>query len=231
MYYYWPRVSNSFCFAIQPAVFEMQAVWDKCIESSQNDLEPYRVEYTLYMCYRYPWVPYFILFLFTTRRFGLTCHFETSVANHPKMTLNPTMSNIPYICDITIHESQISVRFTHHPAVFETQAILRQVLRMTPTWPWTLQGQMYPHIFVASIHDSQISLSFVLWPAVFEIEVILRPVYRMTQMTLNPTRSNVPHIYDHFLRFSHFSHLRYMASRFRVTGHFEKSAPNDPQWP
>ncbi len=61
-----------------------------------------------------------------------TCRFEKSVPNDPKMTLKPTRSNVSHTCVTSIHESQISLRFTLRPAVFETQAILRQAHWMTP---------------------------------------------------------------------------------------------------
>ena len=38
---------------------------------------------------------------------------------------------------------------------------------MTPKWPLTLQGQMYPiHICITFVLESQISLCFTVWPAV-----------------------------------------------------------------
>ncbi len=48
------------------------------------------------------------------------------------MILNPTRSNIPHVCVTSIHESQISLRFAVRRAIFEMQAILRTVHRMTP---------------------------------------------------------------------------------------------------
>ncbi len=39
-------------------------------------------------------------------------------------------------------ESEVSVRFTLRHAIFELQAILRQVHQMTPKWRWTLKGKM-----------------------------------------------------------------------------------------
>ncbi len=57
----------------------------------------------------------------------------------------------------SVLESQISVLFTLRPAVFELQAIFRQMHWMTPKWPWTLQSHSYP-ICVSSVPESQISL-------------------------------------------------------------------------
>ena len=50
------------------------------------------------------------------------------------------------------------------------------------------------YIWVSIIHKSQISVCFALRPVVFEIQGISREVHGMIQMTLNPTRSNVPYI-------------------------------------
>ncbi len=70
--------------------------------------------------------------------------FEESAQTDPQMTLNPTRSKVPHIRVTSVPESQITLRFAIRPAVFEIEAILRQVDRMTSIWPWTLQGQRYP---------------------------------------------------------------------------------------
>ncbi len=44
----------------------------------------------------------------------------------------------------SVPESQISVKFDLQTAIFETQAILRQVHQITPKWAWTLARQRYP---------------------------------------------------------------------------------------
>ena len=64
---------------------------------------------------------------------------------------------------------------------FELEASLRQVHRIIPKWPWTLQDQMY------SLYVLQL---LIVWNS-------------------SPFRS--------------------VTSRFGVTGHFDTSAPNDPQ--
>ena len=95
------------------------------------------------------------------------------------MTLNPTSSNVPHIFITIVHESQISLRFALWPALFEIQAILRQVHWMTPNWPWTLQCQITLY-YITTVPESQISLHFALQPAVLELQAILRHVHRMT---------------------------------------------------
>ena len=117
--------------------------WDKCTEWPKNDFWTLQgLMYPIY-CYWYSQVPHFNLFRSGTGPFGDTDHFETSALNDPRMTLNTTKSKVPHICGISIHESQISVCFTLRPTVFEVQAILRKVHRMTPKWHWTLKDQRY----------------------------------------------------------------------------------------
>ncbi len=57
---------------------------------------------------------------------------------------------------------KISLRSSLRPAVFQLQAILRQVHWMTPKWPWTLQHLVYTRslISVTNIYESQISVLF-----------------------------------------------------------------------
>ncbi len=78
----------------------------------------------------------------------------------------------PYRIHVSsIPESQISIHFPLQPAVFEIQAILRQMHQITPKWPWSLQGQRYS--MFNCIPESQISLRFALRPAIFKISHIL----------------------------------------------------------
>ena len=65
-------------------------------------------------------------------RFALTCHFETSVPNDPKIILNTKRSKVPHIHVTGTPESQISLHFSLLPAICELQAILRHVYWMTP---------------------------------------------------------------------------------------------------
>ncbi len=101
--------------------------------------------------------------------FWLTGHFETSASDDPKRNLNtttpqrysiyvlqmlmsPKFKSVPqiYVC-YGLPESQLSVSFPLRPPVSELHAILRQVYRITPKWPWTLHGQRYP-IYVLEIY-------------------------------------------------------------------------------
>ncbi len=56
-------------------------------------------------------------------------------------------------CSTRVTESQIYLRFSLRPTVFELQVTgQRKVPRMTPKWPRTLQGQRYPiHAILESL--------------------------------------------------------------------------------
>ena len=114
--------------------------WEKCTKWPRNDLEHYQVKCIQYMCCWYPWVLNFSPFCSTASRFWVTSHFETSVPNDPQMTLNPTRSNVPHICVISIHESQFSLSFTlwHNPF-----SSYRPFWDKCTEWPQTLQGQRH----------------------------------------------------------------------------------------
>ena len=75
--------------------------------------------------------PKFHSFCSTTSRFWVTGYFERSTTNNLKMTLNTKRSKVPHIYIVTTSKSQISLLFDLLPAVFELQAILRQVQQMT----------------------------------------------------------------------------------------------------
>ncbi len=49
-------------------------------------------------------------------------------------------------CDTSIHESHISFCFALRPAIFKLQVILKQVHRMTPNQPWTLQVSHFEQV-------------------------------------------------------------------------------------
>ena len=72
--------------------------WHKCTEWPQNDLEYYKVKGTPYICYYCPWFPNFSPFRSMTSYIQVTGHFEKSLSNDAKMTLNPTRSKVPHIC-------------------------------------------------------------------------------------------------------------------------------------
>ncbi len=81
-------------FTLRLAVFEIQGILKIVHGMTQHDLEPCKVEFTLYMCYWYQWVPNVSTFRSTTNRFRDTGNFETSALNDPKITLNPTRSKV-----------------------------------------------------------------------------------------------------------------------------------------
>ena len=90
---------------------------------------------------------------------------------------------------------QIS-RFTVQPALFGIQAILRQVHRMTPNWLWTLQGQitLYTCMYKScpwfpNFIPLCCMTSHFWYTGNFDTSALNDP-----KITLNTTRSKVPHI-------------------------------------
>ncbi len=103
---------------------------------------------------------------------------------------------------------------------FETSALNNPKMTLNPT------RSSVPHICITSIPESQISVLFTLWPAV----AVLRQVRQMTLNDFEPYKvKSAPYMRYQYLRVPNFTLLRSMASRFWVTGHFEKSALNDPK--
>ena len=126
-----------------------------------------------------PPVSNFTPFRSTTSRFQVTCHFETNALNDPKMTLNTTKSNVPHICVTSIHESHISLHFALQPAVFQLQAIVRQVHWMTPSWLWTLPSQISLYMYNYCLWVSNFT-TFHSMTSRFEIQASLRQAHQMT---------------------------------------------------
>ncbi len=131
--------------ALRPALSRNRSFWDKCTEWLQNDLENYKSN-----------VPHiWMIYLIESK---ISLHFAPRPA--PFSRYRPLWDNCTkwppneldyykvictqYMLLVTsIDESYISHRFALRPDLFELQAILRQVHRMTPKWPWTLQGPRY----------------------------------------------------------------------------------------
>ena len=127
-----------------------------------------------------------------------------------------------------IHEAQISLRFTLRPAVFDIQANMRQVHRMTAKWSWTHKKSNVPHICVTRIHELKISVRFTLRPA---IQTILRKVHRMTPKLHWRLEGQMYPICVTSIPKSQIHPVSLYDSHFRDAGHFDKSAPNDATWP
>ncbi len=109
--------------------------------------------------------------------FQVKGHFVTNLLNDPKLTLNPKRSKVPpYIQVTATPELQILLRCALKPAVFELQAILRQVHRMTPKWPSTLKGPRYSIYVLPLPQTLKFPIRFTLRPAVFELLAVLRQV-------------------------------------------------------
>ncbi len=68
---------------------------------------------------------------------------------------------------ISIHESEISLRFALWPAVFEIQAMLKMCTKLPSNDLEPYKVKCTTYMCVTSIHESQISLRFTLWAAIF----------------------------------------------------------------
>ena len=91
----------------------------------------------------------------------------------------------------SVPESQISVRFALRQAIFQIEAILGQVHRMTPMTHWTLQGQIYPILVSMSPTYTQFHSTTSRFQDTCHLET---RAPNDPKMTLNPTRPNVHHI-------------------------------------
>ena len=143
MCYKYPWGPNFTLSLYDEPILSYRPFWEKCTKWHQNDLQHFELKCSPYVLI-VSLVPKCHPVLLYDSRFWDIGHFERSAQNDPKMTLNPTNSNVLHIFITIVPESQVSLRFALRPAFFNVQAILRQVHQMTPKWHWTLQGQGYP---------------------------------------------------------------------------------------
>ena len=104
--------------------------------------------------------------------------FHICLTSAPESQTNPTRSTAPHICINNWYPLVSNLTPFHHQPFFDLQDILRIVHQMTPTWPWTLQGQKYS-ICVLLVLPSPNFHSVLLYDVV-KLQVILRPVRQMT---------------------------------------------------
>ncbi len=112
----------------------------------------------------------------------------------PQNDLEPYKVKLSYICITSVPDSQMSLHFTLRPAIFEIQAILRQVHRMIPNWPWTQQRQITLYLYnncprVSNFTPFGSTTSRFGVTGHFETRAP-----NDLKMTLNITRSKVHHI-------------------------------------
>ena len=146
------------------------------------------------------------------------------------MTVNPIRSNVPNICIRSVPNSQILAHFALRPTVFGLQAILKKVHRMTPKWPWILQGQMYPtYVLLVSYLRVPNFTVFHSTTSCFEIQALLKKKSAPNdpKMTLNHT--NVPHTCITSIHKSQVSISFALRSAVFEIRPFETSAPNGPK--
>ena len=135
------------------------------------------------------------------------------------------------MCITSVPESQISVALVLRSSVFELQAILNNVHRMTgnnlepgkvKSTPCT--SYYYPWVLIL--------VRFALRPAVFKIQAILRLMHRGPKNDLEHYKLKVKctayiSLVCPILK-SQFFHST--ANRFKVTSNFVESASSDPKW-
>ncbi len=108
----------------------------------------------------------------------------------PQMTLNPVRSNVakctPYMLRVSPIPKFQSVSLYDQPFI-EISLFWKKGHWMTPTWPWTLQGQMYPiHVFLVSMSHKIQSVSLKKTQAVFKIQAIWDKCNKMKRNDLEP---------------------------------------------
>ena len=121
-------------------------------------------------------------------------HFETSVPNDPKMTLNPTRSNDPQMIPINVLAIFTSHKFYSillynqlfwDVGHFETSVLNNPKITLYPTYP----------IYVSVVSTSPKFQSVMLYNQPF---LRYRPFWTTApndpKMTLNPTRSKIGHV-------------------------------------
>ena len=104
--------------------------WDMWTEWPQNECQRYLIYISNYSPLE---SQISLLSLCDHIHFRVTGYLETSAKNDPQMTLNTKRTKVPHehITILTTFESHISLCFSLYMALFELQAILRQVLE----WP------------------------------------------------------------------------------------------------
>ncbi len=202
------------------------AILRKCTEWHQNDIKHYKVKCTLYVLL-VPKVTNFTPFRSMTSCFADTGHSETSALNDPKMTINPTKSNVPHIYITSVPESHILLSFALRPEFsryMQFWNICTELLHIDLE-PYKAK---LSYICVTALPESQISLHFALPPPVFEIQAIFRQVSRMTLNWPRTLQGRMYLIYVLLVStspiFHSFSLYDQPFSSYRL---FWQSAPND----
>ncbi len=135
----------------------------------------------------------------------------------------------PYMC-YYCSRFQISVSFALRPDIFELQVILKKSAPNDPKLTLNPTRSTVPRICVTSIHESQISVRFALWPAVLRYRPFWKRYTEWPKNNLEPYKVKLPHtryMCYWYPWLPNFTPFRSMTSRFRDTGYFETSAPND----
>ena len=154
---------------LRPAISMYRQFWDKCTRWPQMTLDTKRSK----MPHTCPTSTFSIFFCSTVIRFWVTCHFETSGRNDPKMTLNIKGPKVPHIYLLVLYYYKFpSVSFYGQPFTiyrpfWEKCTEIPQITSNTKRWG-------VPFIYVISTPESQISPLFPRWSLNFQTFKFLR---------------------------------------------------------
>ena len=145
------------------------------------------------------------------------------------MTWSHTRSNVPRICVTTVPDSKFQSVLLYGQTFLSYRSFWKSApndpkLTLNPT------RSTVPRICVTSIHESQISVRFALWPAVLRYRPFWKRYTEWPKNNLEPYKVKLPHtryMCYWYPWLPNFTPFRSMTSRFRDTGYFETSAPND----
>ncbi len=126
----------------------------------------------------------------------------------------------------TTPDSQISIRFALRLILFELQATWHKH-QMTPKWTCTVKSQRYP-TYIQQLPPSSKFHSVSLYPKVFSSYMPFRE--RCIEWPENDMKKNqrFPIYIWPLPPIPNVTLFHSMYSRYRVTGHSETTAPNDP---
>ena len=212
------RSQISIFLAPKSTIFELQAILRQVHQMTQ------KWPWTLQSYEKYPRLLKFQSVSFYGQPFSSCRPFWDKCTEWPQMTLNIKSSRVTHRhATITPPPpSRISLRFAPWSSVFELQAILRQLLQMTPKWNWTLKCQRYP-IYMLQLHQTPKFQSVLLCGQRFSRS---RPFWdkctEWSQNDPNTKRSKLPHI--HFTPISLFI-------RFELQLIFRQVHRMTPKWP
>ncbi len=158
--YIYPRIQNFHSVSLNGQAFSSyRPFWNKCTEWPQHDHKQYKINGT--HIHITPIIP----------KFHPTSLYGKSLSRHRAFWHNGT--------ERTQNDLQISIRFALRPALFELQAILKEVHLMTTNDIEYYNVKDILHTYY-NYPESQISLPFCPMVLQFRVTGYLRQVHQMT---------------------------------------------------